>query len=163
MRRKSSSFCASVTPCTPVTQTYPLRRFAHASRTASVATRKSIALIATPRTLNFGISICRETALHRRRRRLRGRWLHPLAVLLDEVLQPLDGFVLRDVELHGLLADVEIDLPRGAADVAEIGVRHFAGAVHDAAHDRDLHAFEMHGGGFDARRRFLEIEERATA
>ena len=61
------------------------------------------------------------------------------------------------------LADVEIDLARRAADVAEIGVGHFAGAVHDAAHDGDLHALEMRGRGFDFRGRGLEIEERAAA
>ena len=39
-----------------------------------------------------------------------------------------------------LLADVEVHLADARADVAEVRVGHLAGAVHDAAHHRDLEA-----------------------
>src|SRR4051812_12047036 len=71
------------------------------------------------------------------------------------------GFGLGDVVLDAGLADVEIDLPRGATDVAEIGVGHLAGAVYDAAHDGELHALEVTGLGADALGGRLQIEERA--
>ena len=56
------------------------------------------------------------------------------------------------LNLIGGLADVEVDLAGRAADVAEVRVGHFARAVHDAAHDGDLHALEMLGARFDAAR-----------
>src|SRR5439155_15655433 len=56
-----------------------------------------------------------------------------------------------------------IDLAGRAADVAEIRVCHLAWTVHDAAHDRDLDAFEMLRAVFDARRDGLEIEQSAAA
>ena len=61
------------------------------------------------------------------------------------------------------LADVKVDLARRAAHVAEIRVRHFAGAVHDAAHDGDLHALEMLRARLDARGDGLQIEQRPPA
>ena len=60
-------------------------------------------------------------------------------------------------------ADVEIDLAGRAADVTEIGVGHFTGAVHDATHDGDLHALEMRSGGPDPRGGGLQVEQRAAA
>ena len=93
--------------------------------------------------------------------RKRWRGLDPLAVLADEILQPVHGFGLGDVELHGLLAHVEVHFSRCSADVAEVGVRHFAGAIYDATHDGDLHAFEMIGARLDARGDGLEIEKGA--
>ena len=83
-------------------------------------------------------------------------------VLADEILEALDGFGLGDVEFHGGLADVEVDLAGRAADVAEIGVGHFAGAVHDATHDRDFYALEMLRAVFDASGDGLEVEQRAA-
>jgi hypothetical protein len=38
------------------------------------------------------------------------RGIDPFAVLSDQVLQTRDSFSFRDVELHGRLTDVEIDL-----------------------------------------------------
>ena len=81
----------------------------------------------------------------------------------NQILQSIDGFRFGNIEFHRRLADVEIHLARRAADVAEIGVRHFARAVHDAAHDRDLHALEMQRGGFDRGGGGLQIEERPAA
>jgi hypothetical protein len=89
--------------------------------------------------------------------------LDPFAVFADEVDEAVDGFGFGDVEFDGLLPDVEIDLSRRATDVTEIGVGHFAGAIHDATHDRDLHAFEMLRAVFDAGGDGLEIEKRAPA
>eukprot|EP00965_Chrysotila_dentata_P236446 6201318-Pleurochrysis_carterae.AAC.1 len=53
--------------------------------------------------------------------------------------------LVGDGAAHDLLADVEVDLARRAADVAKVGVGHLARAVDDAAHDRDRHA--CHRGG----------------
>ena len=63
----------------------------------------------------------------------------------------------------GRLADVEVHLAGRAADVAEIGVGHFAGAVDDAAHDGDFDALEVVGRLADFRRGGLQVEERAAA
>ena len=61
--------------------------------------------------------------------------LHPLVVFLDEVNEAFHRFGFGDVKFDWRLADVEIDLVRRAAHVAEVRIRHFAGAIHDAAHD----------------------------
>lgn len=90
-----------------------------------------------------------------------GRRIKPPAVFFDQVHEALDGFLLGDVELHGGLADVEIDLAGGSADVAEVGIGHLAGAIHNAAHDGDAHAFEVAGGFADLLGGVLQIEERA--
>jgi hypothetical protein len=50
---------------------------------------------------------------------------------------------LGDIEFHCRFADVEIHLARRAANIRKIGVGHFAGAVYDAAHDRNLDAFQV--------------------
>jgi hypothetical protein len=67
------------------------------------------------------------------------------------------------LNFDGVLADVEIDLVGRAADVAEIRVGHFAGAVDDAAHDGDFHALEMLRARLDARGDGLQIEQRPPA
>ena len=87
----------------------------------------------------------------------------PASVFADEVYEAIDGLGLGDVEFYGCLADIEVDLARGATDIAEVGVGHFAGAVYDAAHDGDFHAFEVAGGCFDSRGGCLEVEKGAAA
>ena len=67
--------------------------------------------------------------------------------------------VFRNVETHRLLAHVEIYLARRTADVAEIRVRHLAGAIDDAAHDRNFDAFQVPGRRADFCRRVLEVEQ----
>src|SRR5439155_26485857 len=89
-------------------------------------------------------------------------WLDPFVVFADEVHEAVDGFGFGDVEFDGFFADVEIDFSGRASDVAKISVGHFAGAIYDAAHDRNLHAFQMFGAVFDARGDRLQIEERAA-
>src|SRR5262245_54668509 len=89
--------------------------------------------------------------------------IDPFTVLADQINEALDGFAFGNVEFHRLLANVKIDLVRGAADVAEVGIRHLAGTVHYATHDRDLHTFEMLGALFDPGGDGLEIEEGAAA
>ena len=73
------------------------------------------------------------------------RRLHPFAVFFDQIDQAVERFFGGDVILYALFAYVEIDLRGRAADVAEVGVGHFTGAVDDAAHDRDRHTFEVIG------------------
>ena len=77
----------------------------------------------------------------------------------DEVYEAVYGFGLGDVEFYGCLTDIEVHFAGGAADIAEVGIRHFAGAVHDAAPDGDFHAFEVADGGFEASCGFLEVEQ----
>src|ERR1017187_8588966 len=89
--------------------------------------------------------------------------LSPLAKFPDEVHQAVNGFRFGYVELHGCLADVEVDLARRAADIAEVRVRHFARAVHNAAHNRNLDALEMFGACLDAAGDGLQVEKRAAA
>ena len=80
-----------------------------------------------------------------------------------EILQAFNGFCLGNIELHRRFPDVEIHFPGRPADVTKVCIGHFPGAVHDAAHDGDLHPFEMRRGGLDASGRGLEIKERAAA
>ena len=61
------------------------------------------------------------------------------------------------------LPTYRLTLPGRAADVAEVGVGHLAGAVHDAAHDRDLHAGQVAGDVLDLVRDRLEVEQGPAA
>src|SRR5438309_716784 len=67
----------------------------------------------------------------------------PFAVLADEGYQALVGFSFGHGFFDDFFAHVQVDLARRAADVAKVGIGHFAGAVHHAAHDGDLHAFQV--------------------
>jgi len=89
--------------------------------------------------------------------------VNPLPVLANEINETFDGFDFGDVELDRPFADIKIDLAGRAADIAEIGIGHFAGAVHDATHDRDLHAFQMGRAFFDPGGDGLEIEQGSSA
>ena len=60
------------------------------------------------------------------------------------------------------MTHVEVNLVRGAAHVAEIGIAHLTGAVHDAAHDGDFDAFQVTGSLADAGGGFLNIVMRAA-
>ena len=70
--------------------------------------------------------------------------IHPLAVVLDELDQPLCGPTVGDVALDAFLADVEADLAGTGAHVAEVGVCHFAInfqvflGVHDPSFDPSI-------------------------
>src|SRR5580692_10224414 len=64
-----------------------------------------------------------------------------------------------DRPFYDILAFIECNLTWSAAYIAEIGVCHFPGAVDDATHDSDLHAFQVVGHAPDLFRRFLEIEQ----
>ncbi len=91
------------------------------------------------------------------------RGLHPAVVPFNQFDQLLVGLLGGDVFLDAVLPDVEVDAARTAADVAEVGVGHLAGAVDDAAHDRDLDPLEVLGLRFDALGGLLQVEERAPA
>ena len=68
-----------------------------------------------------------------------------------------------DAFFDHFLAHVQVDVAGRAADIAEVGIGHFAGAVDDAAHDRDLDALEVAGARGDALGRALQVEQRAAA
>ena len=57
----------------------------------------------------------------------------------DEIHQSVHRFRFRNVELQRLLAHIQVYLAGSAAHVAKVGVGHFARAIHDATHYRDLH------------------------
>ena len=80
--------------------------------------------------------------------------LHPLAMLADQILQTIDRIGLWNIEFHGCLADVKINLSGRATYVAEVRVGHFTRAIHNATHDRNLHTLQMRGRSLDSRRRF---------
>src|SRR5262245_14598823 len=87
----------------------------------------------------------------------------PATVAPDEVDEPIHGLGLGDVALDALVTDVEVDAPRAAADVAEVGVGHLSRPVHDAPHDRDLELLQVPQASLDALRRRLQVELRAAA
>ena len=61
----------------------------------------------------------------------------PVAVGLDEVDEPVERLLLRDVPFDDFTPFVERDAPGCSPDVAVIGVGHLARAVDDAPHDSD--------------------------
>lgn len=92
-----------------------------------------------------------------------GDRVDPFAVTADQVNQAVDGILFGDVEGNWRFADIEVNFVRGAADVAEVGIGHFAGAIDDAAHDGDAHSFEVAGGVADFAGGVLEVEQGAAA
>jgi hypothetical protein len=84
-------------------------------------------------------------------------------MLLDQVDQTIERFVLGNVELHCSFTDVEVHLAGSSADIAEVGVSHLPGAIDDASHDGDPDSLKVRSGGLDAGRGLLEIEKGATA
>ena len=78
----------------------------------------------------------------------------PVAVLLDEGDEAVDGLVLGNVHLDALLALVEADLATGGSHLAIVGIGHLTGAVDDATHHANLEVRQvgsgllhaMHGG-----------------
>ena len=90
------------------------------------------------------------------------RRLHPLAVLLDELDEPIIRFLFRDVALDAFFPYVQTNLARPRPDVAEVGVGHFAWAVDNASHDGDLDVFEVRHAGFDVLGSGLQVKQRAA-
>src|SRR5581483_1068940 len=82
---------------------------------------------------------------------------------LDEVDEFFVGNGKVDAFLDAILANVQIDFPRSSADVAKVRVRHFAGPVHDASHDRDLDALQVSGLRADALGGGLKVKEGPSA
>ena len=64
-------------------------------------------------------------------------------MLADQINQSVNGFALWDVELHGRLADVEIDFSWCAADVTKVSIGHFARTIYNTTHDRDFYPLEV--------------------
>src|SRR5574341_1129971 len=62
-------------------------------------------------------------------------WGYPLSVCLDQRDQPVVGQGGRYALLDTRLAHVQVDLAGRAADIAEVGIGHFARAIDDTAHD----------------------------
>jgi hypothetical protein len=69
----------------------------------------------------------------------------------------------RDGFFDYFLADVQVDFAWRAANVAEIGVGHFARAIDHAAHDRDLDTLQVIGARGDAFGGALQVEQGSTA
>ena len=74
---------------------------------------------------------------------------NPFTVRLDEFDQLIKRVHCRHVIFDAFFADVEVDFGRCPTDVAEVGVRHFAWTVDDAAHDGDRHTFQVIGARAD--------------
>ena len=64
-------------------------------------------------------------------------------MLADQIFEPIDRFRSGILNFTAVLPTYRFNLPRRAADVAEVGVGHFAGAVYDAADDGELDAFQV--------------------
>ena len=73
----------------------------------------------------------------------------PAAVFANEVDEALVSVGGGDVAGYHFFADEEGDLVLAPADVAEVGVGHLAGAVHDAAHHGDLESLQVGGAVLD--------------
>lgn len=84
-------------------------------------------------------------------------------MFFDELDKFIDGIDLRNIIFNTFFSYVKINLTWGAADVAEIGVCHFARAVNDATHDGDGDADEVICFGSDGLGGFFEVEEGAAA
>src|ERR1700733_13126230 len=80
-------------------------------------------------------------------------------MLSNEIHQPTDRFCLRNVEFHGLLADVKVDLTGCPSDIAKIGICHFARPVDDATHDRYRFPLQVIGGGSNPWRSLLQVKQ----
>ena len=84
-------------------------------------------------------------------------------MLSYEIHESLHRIPFGNIELHGLLPNIEVYLTGGSTDITEVGVGHFTRAIDDAPHDGDTHPFEVGSGSLDEGRCFLEVEERSTA
>ena len=91
------------------------------------------------------------------------RCINPFAVFVDKIDEAINSFYLWYIEFHGLFTHVEVDFSRGATDVTEIGIGHFAWAIHNASHNGDTDAFEVTGCLTNLLGGFLEIKKSATA
>ena len=81
-------------------------------------------------------------------------------MFLDQIDEAVHRFGFGNIEFDRLFANVKIDLAGRTADITEIRIRHFAGSIHDATHDRDLHAFQVRRARLDPRRHRLQIKQR---
>jgi hypothetical protein len=88
--------------------------------------------------------------------------LHPSSIISDDADEFVDGAGGGDVAFDDFLTTVESDAVWAGPYVAVVGVGHFAGPIHDAAHDANLDSLEVirvradHGCGL------LEVEECAS-
>src|SRR5204863_2831381 len=76
-------------------------------------------------------------------------WLYPRFIFLQQVDQFIDSDIAVHVSLHDLLSLIQGDLSGTTAHITKIRIGHFAGAIYNATHDGDLHAFEMVRYGTD--------------
>mmetsp|Transcript_29356 Transcript_29356/g.78834 ORF Transcript_29356/g.78834 Transcript_29356/m.78834 type:complete len:407 (+) Transcript_29356:575-1795(+) len=84
-------------------------------------------------------------------------------MLLDELDERVARLLHGNGALHNLLSNVEIDLAWRASHIAKVSVCHLAGAVDDAAHDCNGHAWEVARLCGDLSSDGLQVEERAAA
>ena len=86
----------------------------------------------------------------------------PVAILLDEGDEAVDGIGLGDVHLDALLALVEADFASGGTHVAIVGIGHLTRTVDNAAHDSNLEVGEVGGGLLHAVYGGLQIKQGAA-
>jgi len=86
----------------------------------------------------------------------RGRFgVGPQAIVFDKLDELFYRCFGGHIAFHDFFAFVQGNFSRSTSHIAEIGIGHFARAVDDAAHDGDLHAFQVMCGCADAGRGFL--------
>src|SRR5579872_7508236 len=87
------------------------------------------------------------------------RSLHPGAMFLEQADELFHGNGAIHASPYDIFSFIKRDLSRSAAYIAKVGVGHFAGAVHDAAHYRDLHALQVMGDRPDPGGSLLQVEK----
>ena len=87
----------------------------------------------------------------------------PATSFFNEVHQFLDGVLFGDILLHSRLALEQGNAAGATAHVAEVGVRHLARAVHDAAHDADGNVGEVAKASLDLAHDLLDVVQGTSA
>ena len=89
--------------------------------------------------------------------------LDPTAIAADDVDEFVDRLGRRDIALDDVLAAVQGDAVRAGTNVAIVSIGHFAGTVHDAAHDADLDTLQVVCLGSDQRCGLLKVKQGSAA
>ena len=68
---------------------------------------------------------------------------HPIAALLVQLNKLVKGIAAGTLRFTTSYSLYNVDHAFAGSHLAVVGVRHFAGAVHDAAHEADLDTFQV--------------------